>query len=132
MNLDLLKTIKLCSSSFSNWWFPAHLTDLLYHTGKLDNEKMKYGERLREFLLLDYASSLFSHERLVDTFLFDNFSLFFTFSLWQVGVAYLDQCKVYGKRYMQRLLENIPIQSEYKARKVLRICQERGITDSCK
>ncbi len=44
-----------------------------------------YGSNLREFLLLEYASSLMSHH-----------------SLWQTGVDYLDHCPQFG-RYVTRL-----------------------------
>ncbi len=39
-----------------------------------------YGSNLREFLLLEYASSLMSHH-----------------SLWQTGVDYLDHCPQFGR-----------------------------------
>ena len=32
----------VCSESLSNWWFAAHLTDLLHHCGKLDHQSFQY------------------------------------------------------------------------------------------
>ena len=32
----------LCSSSFSNWWFVAHLTDLLHHQKTLEASQIQY------------------------------------------------------------------------------------------
>lgn len=49
----------------------------------------RFGSNLREYLLLQYGTSLMSHR-----------------SLWQVGVDYLDCCSEFG-RYAEVLLENV-------------------------
>ncbi|KAH7977332.1 hypothetical protein HPB49_000698 [Dermacentor silvarum] len=58
-----------------NWWFSAHLSDLLFHAGQMEASHAEYASELREHLILEYASSLMTHH-----------------SLWQVGVGYLDHC----------------------------------------
>ena len=59
---------------------------------------MAAGAGLREFLLLDYATSLLSHN-----------------SLWQLGLVYLDHCPLQGRQRAEVLLERVALTSEYKA-----------------
>ena len=107
---------ELCNT-LDNFWYPAHLLDLLHHSGSLEanlgqqNEHLQAGASLREFLLLEYATCLMTHH-----------------SLWQVGVLYFDHCPVQGKQRMELLLERIPLTSEKKAEKVLSIASERGFS----
>ena len=71
---------ELCTT-LDNFWFPAHLLDLLHHADEIDHighhqphggerdggggvgetAQLQPGPGLREFLLLDYASCLMSH-----------------------------------------------------------------------
>jgi nuclear pore complex protein Nup85 len=113
---------ELCST-LDSFWFPAHLLDLLYHgeqlegmghglgptAGSEDGFHQQSGARLREFLLLEYATSLMGHH-----------------SLWQVGANYLDHCPTQGKQRLQLLLERIPLDSEIKAEKVIAAASKRG------
>lgn len=89
---------ELCTT-LDNFWFPAHLLDLLHHADQLDplghhaqdsgkQQQQQQGQLpsgktvgpgMREFLLLDYATCLMSHK-----------------SLWQLGVLYLDHCPTQG------------------------------------
>merc|ERR1712038_2015173 len=69
------------------------------------------GDALREFLLLDYAACLMSHQ-----------------SLWQVGVIYLDHCPVQGRHRLELLLERMPIPTQKKAEKIIAVASERGMT----
>ena len=103
-----------------NFWFSAHLMDLLHHADQLDQpnssgnnafgigidasttDGIHTGDALREFLLLDYATCLMSHK-----------------SLWQVGVIYLDHCPVQGRHRLELLLERMPITTQKKAEKVI-------------
>ncbi|XP_033630190.1 nuclear pore complex protein Nup85-like [Asterias rubens] len=112
---DVHQVIKVSSLNLSNWWFVAHLADLLHHCGQLDSHQLNFGSNLREFLLLDYASTLMSHE-----------------SLWQVVAGYLDHCPEFGSHYLELFIERVPLQSEKKAMKVLRICEQREMTDQVK
>ena len=77
------------------------------------------GAGVREFLLLDYVTSLCSH-----------------YSLWQVGILYLDQCPVQGRQRAELLLERVAIHNEHKASKVVQMAAERGlhsvVTSTCK
>ncbi|KAM5126398.1 nuclear pore complex protein Nup85-like, partial [Mantella aurantiaca] len=70
------------------------------------------GANMREYLLLEYASGLFSHH-----------------SLWQLGPDYLDHCPDQGRSYLELLIERVPLTSEKKALKVLRICEQRQMTE---
>ncbi|XP_048762132.1 nuclear pore complex protein Nup85-like [Ostrea edulis] len=112
---DVYQVIKDSRTVFSNGWFVAHLTDLLQHCGQLEAYKLQFGADLREFLLLEYASSLMSHE-----------------SLWIVGVSYLDHCAEFGRKYLELFLDRIPVNSEKKANKVLKICEDRKMTEQAK
>ncbi|XP_069124557.1 nuclear pore complex protein Nup85-like [Argopecten irradians] len=115
LEYDIHQVIKDSSAMFSNWWFVAHLTDLLQHCGQLDSHKLQFGSNLREFLLLEYATSLMSHK-----------------SLWIVGVGYLDHCPEFGRKHLEHFMENISIESEKKAQKLLHICQERNLVEQAK
>lgn len=109
---DIHQIIKEFSITSSNWWFVAHLTDLLDHCQLLQSHNLYFGSNMREFLLLEYASGLFSHH-----------------SMWQLGVDYFDHCPELGRVYLELHIERIPLNTEKKALKVLRICEQRQMTD---
>ncbi|KAH0518701.1 Nuclear pore complex protein Nup85 [Microtus ochrogaster] len=71
-----------------------------------------FGSNMREFLLLEYASGLFAHH-----------------SLWQLGVDYFDYCPELGRVSLELHIERIPLNTEQKALKVLRICEQRQMTE---
>ncbi|XP_015266227.1 PREDICTED: nuclear pore complex protein Nup85 isoform X2 [Gekko japonicus] len=109
---DIHQVIKECSIALSNWWFVAHLTDLLDHCSLLQSHNLYFGSNMREYLLLEYASGLFCHH-----------------SLWQLAVDYFDYCPEYGRAYLELHIERIPLDTEHKALKVLRICEQRMMSD---
>uniref|UniRef100_A0A2K5RD81 Nuclear pore complex protein Nup85 n=1 Tax=Cebus imitator TaxID=2715852 RepID=A0A2K5RD81_CEBIM len=109
---DIHQVIKECSIALSNWWFVAHLTDLLDHCKLLQSHNLYFGSNMREFLLLEYASGLFAHP-----------------SLWQLGVDYFDYCPELGRVSLELHIERIPLNTEQKALKVLRICEQRQMTE---
>ncbi|XP_042306220.1 nuclear pore complex protein Nup85 [Sceloporus undulatus] len=109
---DIHQVIKECSIALSNWWFVAHLTDLLDHCNLLQSHNLYFGSNMREYLLLEYASGLFSHN-----------------SLWQLAVDYFDHCPEYGRAYLEHHIERIPLDTEHKALKILRICEQRMISE---
>ncbi|XP_047563245.1 nuclear pore complex protein Nup85 isoform X4 [Lutra lutra] len=109
---DVHQVIKECSIALSNWWFVAHLTDLLDHCKLLQSHNLYFGSNMREFLLLEYASGLFAHH-----------------SLWQLGVDYFDYCPELGRVSLELHIERIPLSTEQKALKVLRICEQRQMTE---
>uniref|UniRef100_A0A8C8YHR2 Nuclear pore complex protein Nup85 n=1 Tax=Prolemur simus TaxID=1328070 RepID=A0A8C8YHR2_PROSS len=109
---DIHQVIKECSIALSNWWFVAHLTDLLDHCKLLQSHNLYFGSNMREFLLLEYASGLFAHH-----------------SLWQLGVDYFDYCPKLGRVSLELHIERIPLNTEQKALKVLRICEQRQMTE---
>ncbi|XP_044154298.1 nuclear pore complex protein Nup85 [Bufo gargarizans] len=110
--LDIHQVIKEFSIVTNNWWFVAHLTDLLDHCQLFQSHNMYFGSNMREHLLLEYASGLFSHH-----------------SLWQLGVDYLDHCPELGRVYLELHMERIPLSTEKKALKALRICEQRQMTE---
>lgn len=109
---DIHQVIKECSIALSNWWFVAHLTDLLDHCKLLQSHNLYFGSNMREFLLLEYASGLFAHH-----------------SLWQLGVDYFDYCPELGRVSLETHIERIPLSTEQKALKVLRVCEQRQMTE---
>ncbi|CAI9163831.1 unnamed protein product [Rangifer tarandus platyrhynchus] len=109
---DIHQVIKECSIALSNWWFVAHLTDLLDHCQLLQSHNLYFGSNMREFLLLEYASGLFAHH-----------------SLWQLGVDYCDHCPELGRVSLELHIERIPLTTEQKALKVLRVCEQRQMTE---
>ena len=136
MESDLTQVMHELCTTLDNFWFPAHLLDLLHHADEIDQqpppaaapptaaedgggETARPGPGLREFLLLDYASCLMSHR-----------------SLWQLGVLYLDNCPAQGLYRLELLLERVPLESERKANKVIGLAAERGlsgvVTQTCK
>jgi len=116
---DLHTVVKDCCSHLPNWWMAAHLTDLLHHCGQLDLsanassvlDQRKYRCSFREHILLEYPEGLLTHG-----------------SLWQVGVSYLDHCPQYGRQHLALHLEKLPVDSDAKATKVLRVMEKRGLT----
>ncbi|KAI0213573.1 Nuclear pore complex protein Nup85 [Lamellibrachia satsuma] len=112
IEFDIHHVIKESSTAFSNWWFVAHITDLLHHCDKLESQTLYFGATMREFLLLEYATSLMSHH-----------------SLWQVAVSYLDCCPQFGRQYLELFIERLPIETEKKAQKVLHVCEHRNMQE---
>uniref|UniRef100_A0A8C6JH11 Nuclear pore complex protein Nup85 n=1 Tax=Melopsittacus undulatus TaxID=13146 RepID=A0A8C6JH11_MELUD len=94
---EIHEVIKECSIALSNWWFVAHLTDLLDHC------------KLLQFSLWLYCCAYLS--------------------LWQLGVSYFDYCPEYGRAYLELHIERIPLNTEQKALKVLRICERRQMQE---
>uniref|UniRef100_A0A3B4AZA3 Nuclear pore complex protein Nup85 n=1 Tax=Periophthalmus magnuspinnatus TaxID=409849 RepID=A0A3B4AZA3_9GOBI len=109
---DIHQVIKDCSIALNNWWFVAHLTDLLDHCNLLQSHNLHFGSNLREFLLLEYASGLFTHH-----------------SLWQLAVDYFDHCPEFGHVYLELQIERVSLDTERKALKVLRICEQRQMSE---
>lgn len=109
---DIHQVIKDCSIALNNWWFVAHFTDLLDHCKLLQSHNLHFGSNLREFLLLEYASGLFTHH-----------------SLWQVAVDYFDHCPEFGRTYLELQIERVPLDTERKALKVLRVCEQRQMSE---
>ncbi|KAJ2945829.1 hypothetical protein O0L34_g4731 [Tuta absoluta] len=104
---DLHEVIHEIQQVADNGWFATHLTDMLYHCGKLvilDKHQTNVTTRLRDSLILEYGSILMEHP-----------------SLWAVGLSYLLSCPREGTTRAELLLETVPLTSEAKA---MRICAE--------
>ncbi|KAK8764916.1 hypothetical protein V5799_032473, partial [Amblyomma americanum] len=58
---DLPMVIREASRFLDNWWFSAHFSDLLFHSGQMEASQPEYASELREHLILEYASTLMTH-----------------------------------------------------------------------
>lgn len=114
---DLPQVIQEASLFLDNWWFSAHLSDLLFHAGQMEASHGEYASELREHLILEYAASLMTHH-----------------SLWQVGVGYFDHCPRRGREYLEAFIEHIPLKTQAQALKVVEILENRempAVKDIC-
>lgn len=50
-------------------------------------------------------------------------------SLWQLAVDYFDHCPEFGRVYLELHIERVPLDTERKALKVLRICEQRQMPE---
>eukprot|EP00051_Salpingoeca_urceolata_P002891 m.53549 g.53549 ORF g.53549 m.53549 type:complete len:664 (+) comp12391_c0_seq2:96-2087(+) len=105
---DAPKVIRDSCECFNDWWFAAHMADLLSWTGWLQSHADT--PDLREYLVLDYASGLCASS-----------------SLWTVAASYFMSCPREGRAYLEEYIMRVPLESEFKARKVLRVCQLCGL-----
>lgn len=62
-------------------------------------------------LIINFKTSLFTHQ-----------------SLWTAGVVYLDHCSTMGAATLGHLLSRLPLQSEFKANKILAIAEQRQLS----
>lgn len=53
----------------------------------------------------------------------------FVWSLWQLAVDYFDHCPEFGRVYLELQIERVPLDTERKALKVLRICEQRQMSE---
>ncbi|XP_065065550.1 nuclear pore complex protein Nup85-like [Rhopilema esculentum] len=112
LNFDVHRMIRKCSECLPNWWFVAHITDLLHHCGMLKEHDFGCNVHLREFLLLDYSQSLMSNH-----------------SLWQVAADYLSTCPTQGRAQLEVYIEHVPLENDRKAAKVLRLCEQYDLLE---
>uniref|UniRef100_A0A673LL33 Nuclear pore complex protein Nup85 n=1 Tax=Sinocyclocheilus rhinocerous TaxID=307959 RepID=A0A673LL33_9TELE len=50
-------------------------------------------------------------------------------NLWQLAVDYFDHCPEFGRVYLELQIERVPLDTERKAIKVLRICEDRQMSE---
>lgn len=114
LDYDLLEVLKEVQKMGDNGWFVTHLSNLLYHSGKLaeiEKQVDKFPAKgLQDFFTHEYGSRLIGHK-----------------SLWQVGLSYLDYTKN-GMHTIELLLPRIKLDSEYKTNKIIREAQKRGLS----
>ncbi|OXU24689.1 hypothetical protein TSAR_001479 [Trichomalopsis sarcophagae] len=113
MESDLHQVIKEIQYMNDNGWFAAHLTDLLYHCGRLnimDKHQINVTDLLHESLILDYGSTLMDHH-----------------SLWQCGASYLEHCPTQGLARLETLLQTIPLGSEARIHKIIDLANEKNM-----
>lgn len=111
VQMDVKQAIATYCKHFSNWWFSSHLTDLLHHAGCIPPKTLNYGSDLREFLLLDYATSLLSCP-----------------SLNEVALDYFSMCPVYGRWHMEEMIDRMGVVSDRQAEKVVSIYARYALT----
>ncbi|XP_058805401.1 nuclear pore complex protein Nup85 [Phymastichus coffea] len=113
MESDLHQVIKEIQYMNDNGWFAAHLTDLLFHCGRLnimDKHQVNVTDLLHESLILDYGSTLMSHH-----------------SLWQCGASYLVHCSDQGMSRLECLLETLPLGNEVRVLKIINVAKENHL-----
>ncbi|KAM3720445.1 Nuclear pore complex protein [Dirofilaria immitis] len=104
-SLDALRALHRISTSSTNWWFPAHLADLLQ---KADERiTSAYGMDIRQHLIIEYGSSLFSEP-----------------GFWQVGFDYLRETGEEGLSHLELLIAEVPLDNETVATKLCALCDE--------
>ncbi|OZC07509.1 Nup85 Nucleoporin [Onchocerca flexuosa] len=112
-SLDALRALHRISTSSTNWWFPAHLADLLQ---KADERiTSAYGMDIRQHLIIEYGSSLFSEP-----------------GLWQVGFDYLREAGKEGLNHLELLIAEVPLDNETVATKICSLCDEVGFDQTRK
>ncbi|XP_038212291.1 nuclear pore complex protein Nup85 [Zerene cesonia] len=112
---DLHQVIHEIQQISDNGWFATHLTDMLYHCGKLqimDKHQVDVTTRLRDSLILEYGSLMMEHK-----------------SLWSVGLSYLVTCPPEGLKRAELLLERIPLDSEAKAMRIIAEANKYGLLE---
>ncbi|CAB3223536.1 unnamed protein product [Arctia plantaginis] len=110
---DLHQLIHEIQQISDNGWFATHLTDMLFHCGKLkilDDHHNNVTAKVRESLILEYGSLLMEHK-----------------SLWSVGLSYLATVPPEGLRRAELILERIPIDTEAKAMRIVAEAKKYGI-----
>ncbi|CAK8696312.1 unnamed protein product [Clavelina lepadiformis] len=107
---DVSQVIRECCKHLGTWWLPTHLADLLHYCDLVPLSITESGTNVREHLIVEYTSSLSN---------FDSF--------WPVVVDYLSFCGSLSNHYLGLFVQRIPLSSEKKAAKVIRICEKRGL-----
>ena len=60
IQLTLLLVVESFSEALGNWWFVAHLTDLLHHCGQLDSPPIRF----EETFVISSRKVVYNHRRL--------------------------------------------------------------------
>ncbi|XP_055312811.1 nuclear pore complex protein Nup75 isoform X2 [Sitodiplosis mosellana] len=97
-------------------WFATHLTDLLWHSGKLNmfnDETNEFGLSLRESLLFDFGAMLMSKE-----------------SFWVFGIDYLEQCGTVGNGAIEMFISKMNIKNEKNALKLLNVIRSKRLIEA--
>jgi len=104
---DVHKVIDKCSECLPSWWLSAHLSDLLYHAGKLKNDQ--FGANLRDHLIIEYSKSLLANQ-----------------SLTTIAADYLMACPEQGRDILGSHIDQMTITTEKEALKAIRMCEKFG------
>ncbi|KAJ1922205.1 Nucleoporin nup85 [Mycoemilia scoparia] len=102
INGNLGKFIILCNQI--DWWFVAHITNLLYHMGLLEELDSMFPVDMHEYFITSYAETLVSHS-----------------SLWRVALDYFANCPKSGHEFLEQYVLHIPLTSDRKTKKLINI-----------
>ncbi|XP_065325402.1 nuclear pore complex protein Nup85-like [Gordionus sp. m RMFG-2023] len=101
---------ELCQYN-NDWWFPAHVSDLFARILDLKTPCVKADCDLREYIILEFVSNFSDHG-----------------SLWSIMPIYLDACVKFGKAHLQIYLSKMSLDNEFKAHKIMELCEERNFS----
>lgn len=116
---EIYEGIVVCASE--DWWLVAHLTDLMEMVDLLEtrsNLGLMVDENdveLREYFILNYAQSLFSHG-----------------SLWEHALFYLSTCPTQGLSWMHELVLRVPTTDDVTVSRLLDTCLRFHLDDQYK
>uniref|UniRef100_A0A8C7L7S3 Nuclear pore complex protein Nup85 n=1 Tax=Oncorhynchus kisutch TaxID=8019 RepID=A0A8C7L7S3_ONCKI len=82
---------------------------------------------LNNWWFVGHLTDLLDHCKLLQSHNLHYFSL--VLSLWQLAVDYFDHCPEFGRVYLELQIERVPLDTERKALKVIRICEQRQMTE---
>ena len=109
LELDIPKALRIASEL--DWWFVAHLADLLFHCGRLQLASLANATcDLREQFLIEYAMMLAQIP-----------------SAWRLAVDYFQSCPTFGRHLLELYVERIPFETELKHRKLLDVCRRYNL-----
>ncbi|GAB5589407.1 hypothetical protein Unana1_04307 [Umbelopsis nana] len=116
---EIYEGIVACASE--DWWLVAHLTDL-FEMAELLESRSNLGlmvdvndMELREYFILNYAQSLFSHS-----------------TLWEHALFYLNTCPTQGWNWMSELVLRVPPSNDATVSRLLKCCQRFQLHDQYK
>lgn len=107
-SLEAVRALHRLSTTSANWWFPAHLADLLQKADERITNA--FGVDVRQYLIIEYGSSLFSEP-----------------GLWNVGFDYLRESGDEGLKQLELLVGGVPLDNEMVATKLCSLCDEVGL-----
>ncbi|KAF4516916.1 hypothetical protein B566_EDAN008005 [Ephemera danica] len=110
---DILQVIKDLQEFAESGWSAVHLTDMLYHAGRLStlgSHDHNVSDGLREDLILQYAGLLMTHH-----------------SLWNMGLTYFDHCPLQGRAHISLILPTLAYGSDTRILKVIHEAKKRNL-----
>ncbi|MGH0171128.1 UNVERIFIED_CONTAM: hypothetical protein FKN15_060250 [Acipenser sinensis] len=111
-------------------WYHLLVTRLLYtHPSVKPTELHYYAQSSMDLFLENRSAPEPLDSILLAAFEFDIHQVIKDCSLWQLAVDYFDHCPEFGRMYLELQIERVPLETERKALKVLRICEQRQLAE---